>query len=699
MRHCTFCGTGLPEQAQFCGYCGRLSTRAGERPLEGVVPSSTWSEQDNPTVISNTSLPTMINEQTLLHPQQEERTLLTPHNNATWTPPISSLSSDEEEQDRMRRAMVWGVPLVGADMPGPSGTPVVQGTPQVNSAPSIPGTPQLLIAGQTQYTPPPYQRTTQFDRQNRRVRTRTVSSAGARAAKGAATQWIIVVVTAVLVLTTAGVGVALAVSPSLSLSGGVNGNRAVVPGQRLSLHGSGFLPGGHITLKRDSGQTVQVAAQKSAMATGKPVSPAMIALSALSLAASTDGPVIVNAAGTFDASMLIGKDWGSGEHTIRATEDIFSRGATMVVNVDDAPSALSVSSTNLDFGSMQKGTKTTLSLAIGNTGGKPLTWTAATSGAKWLQLQSTSGEVLPDGGPQSLTVSCDTTSLALGTYSATIHLHTDGGNSNVKVALRVVPQKQAQLAVSTAMLDFQTMDVGQQATKVISITNTGVLKLDWQVTGNENWISLTPASGSIQPGGTAQRVDVQVDTTGLQAGSYSATLTVGSNGGASQVAVFLLIAAPLPPTPTPTSAPPTPTQVLPTLTPTQVPQGSICQLPASLDFGTVSQGQTAIQPLTLGNCGGASFTWRAQRADAWVAVDNSGSTLDPGTTTTIKVTVDTTALGGPGTYKSTITFYTSVGNQVVNITVKVPKAMLIVTPTSTSEQTVTTGGAAFTTPR
>jgi hypothetical protein len=675
MRHCAFCATELPEQAQFCGYCGRLSAVSGEQSHNRAVLPSIWSSQDGPTLISNTALPTMINEQTVIHSQQEARTLLTPPNNTVWTPPVSQRSSEEEEQDRMRRAMVWGVPLSGAEVQGPSGAPGVQGVPQVNSAPSRSGTPQLQRAT--------YQKT-QFAHQGKRAQTRGASSAGARAAKGAVTQWVIVVVTAVIVLTSAGVGVALAMSPSLSLSSGLSGKHTIMPGQYLSLHGSAFLPGGHVTLKRDNGQFVQIAAQN--IADEKGASANMIAIFAFSRATAGGNSVNVNAAGTFTASILVGNDWGGGIHTIRATEDIFSRSATMTVTVGDAPPALSVSPTTLDFGLVQKGTKTTLALALGNTGGNPLTWTAGNGGTNWLELQATSGGVLPGGAPQSLAISCDTTSLALGSYSSLLHIQTDGGNADIKVSVHVVAQKQAKLVVSTAALDFQTMDQGQQATKVISISNTGTVKLDWQVTGDEDWISLTPTSGSIQPEGADQEVNVQVDTTGMQPGNYSATLTVGSNGGAIQVTVSLVIPASLPstPTPTPTQVLPTPTPTLmPTATPTATatPPGSICKLPSALDFGIVAQGQTATQPLTLGNCGGTSFTWKAQPGATWVTVNNSGSTLDPNTTTTINVTIDTTLFKTPGTYQSTVIFYTSVGNQTVNITVTVPQPTPTPTPT------------------
>ena len=96
MRHCAFCGNEQPDYAQFCGHCGRLSTMTGERPQEPIVASSTWSSQNEPTIISSSSQPTLLNEQTVLHSQQAEPTLLTPSNSAIWTPPLSQQSSIEE---------------------------------------------------------------------------------------------------------------------------------------------------------------------------------------------------------------------------------------------------------------------------------------------------------------------------------------------------------------------------------------------------------------------------------------------------------------------------------------------------------------------------------------------------------------------------------------------------------------------------
>src|SRR5450631_4020914 len=326
MRHCAICATELPERAQFCGYCGRLTDVAGEQSHNHAVPPSIWSSQDGPTVISNTALPTIKNEQNLLYSQQEARTLLTPPNTAVWTPPVPQRSSEEEEQDRMRRAMVWGVPLSEAGAQGPSGAPAVQGTPQVNSAPSRSGTPQLQRV---------ISQKTQLAHQGRRAQTRRISSAGARTAKRVVTQWVIVVVAAVIVLTSAGVGVALAVSPSLSLSSGLSGKHTIMPGQYLSLHGSGFLPGGHVTLKRDNGQFMQIAAPT--IGDANVASSHMIALSAFSQVVAGGNLVNVNTAGTFEASVLVGYDWGGGIHSIRATEDIFSRSATMTVTVAGVP--------------------------------------------------------------------------------------------------------------------------------------------------------------------------------------------------------------------------------------------------------------------------------------------------------------------------------------------------------------------------
>ncbi|MCP4155153.1 MAG: hypothetical protein GY757_45935 [bacterium] len=56
----------------------------------------------------------------------------------------------------------------------------------------------------------------------------------------------------------------------------------------------------------------------------------------------------------------------------------------------------------------------------------------------------------------------------------------------------------------------------------VAIGNSGAGVLDWTVSADQSWVSFSPANGNTNSG----LVTVSVDTTGLAAGSYTATLTV-----------------------------------------------------------------------------------------------------------------------------------------------------------------------------
>ncbi len=708
MRNCEFCGAELPEHAQFCGQCGRFAGVPQRSPENrGYAPGAIWPLQDDPTLRSNSSSAVSPDEE--WRPPAQLRgsgAPFFPPAQAVWSPPeqvddgfFPRQSDEETEQDRLRRAMVWGVPLFQGDAQVRGGAAMIQGAPQAGGAPVVSGTPLLPASSPSPLanTPSPQLRRrpqsaptyqNQVPVRSKSLPASTAQSTGSKIVISTAARWVIVIGVAIVVLATAGVGAAFALPPSLSLTGGLSANSVIAPGQRLTLHGSGFVPGGHVTLKRDADQPVQLADNTTSVQAGNVLASEHIntTLNTISLPPSVlNATVAVSGAGTFDAVLLIGRDWSQGDHTIRATEDILSRSATMLVTVDAAAPGLSVSPTSLDFGSLQKGVKKSLKLAIGNTGGKPLSWTADTGGTKWLTLQSMSGDVLPNGPSQPLVVSCDTSSLNLGTYSATIHVQTPAGNSDVRATLRVVAppvQKRAQLSVSPAALDFGTLRAGQGSTQTVTINNSGNLKLDWQATtGNAGWLLLDTTSNSIQPGGTAQKINVSVDTTGLNAGGHSATLTINSNGGSAQLAVSLLVSVPpaptpaptptpLVPTPTPTPVTPTPSAPTPTPTPTVAP-GSICKLPATLDFGKVQQGQSATLALSLGNCGGTAFTWKLQPDNSWVTADTNSGTLKPNATVQVNITVNTASLSAPGDHQALVTFYTSVGSQSVTVTVTV----------------------------
>lgn len=98
MQHCAFCGSEFPDDARFCGRCGR-------------APVATL---DAPTTLSS--------GQAHLVPKKKA----------------------EEEEERRRRALLLALPFSPeGGQPGIGQVPMVQGTPQMSGVPVVQGTPQM----------------------------------------------------------------------------------------------------------------------------------------------------------------------------------------------------------------------------------------------------------------------------------------------------------------------------------------------------------------------------------------------------------------------------------------------------------------------------------------------------------------------------------------------------------------------------
>lgn len=139
------------------------------------------------------------------------------------------------------------------------------------------------------------------------------------------------------------------------------------------------------------------------------------------------------------------------------------------------------------------------------------------------------------------------------------------------------PPPTAECSLSTSALDFGTVDVGQTADRTFTISNTGSGTLSGTVTSPSAVFTIVRGASFNLAGGSADTVLVRFAPT--QAGTASCTLSTGTScssvacSGAGQ-------------TPTPG-----------------------CQVSAaSLDFGTVTVGQSADASFTISNTGSGTLT-------------------------------------------------------------------------------------------
>jgi len=130
-------------------------------------------------------------------------------------------------------------------------------------------------------------------------------------------------------------------------------------------------------------------------------------------------------------------------------------------------------------------------------------------------------------------VSEDTTFIIRATNKA--------GISDVKSITVTVEKKMQELSVNPDPLDlnYGTMNEGDTDSRTFSISNTGSGTLEWSISTDQTWITVSPTSGT-----NSGEVIVTVNTAEQSLGNYSGTITIDSNGGEpKQVNIYLIVSS------------------------------------------------------------------------------------------------------------------------------------------------------------
>ncbi len=249
-------------------------------------------------------------------------------------------------------------------------------------------------------------------------------------------------------------------------------------------------------------------------------------------------------------------------------------------------------------------------------------------------------------GSFDITLPVDT-SWSLGQHTIRATESIGGRSTTLTFTIEAAPAK---LVVKPQVLDFGKLEVGTKAILSVVVNNGGQQPLNWQASvTNASWLSLQPASGTIQSNASSQFIYVTGDTSQLKVGIYTATLQISSSGGTAQVSVKLEV--------TPASPKPT---------------AKLVVTPTTLDFGSLDTGTQLTRSVQVSNTGTAALKWTADTGNAsWVTLDSTSQTIQSGAKPdTINVTVDTTNLSA-GTQTATLTINSNGGKAQVTITVVV----------------------------
>jgi hypothetical protein len=182
---------------------------------------------------------------------------------------------------------------------------------------------------------------------------------------------------------------------------------------------------------------------------------------------------------------------------------------------------------------------------------------------------------------------------------------------------------------SASSLTFTGVEGGPNpSNQTLSITNTGGGTLNWTASETETWLTLNPTAGTTSI--EADAITVKVNTTGLTAGTHTATITIadpGATNASQQVPVTL------------------------TLTP---PQPIIGQSPTFLTFiATEGGAQPTGQTLNITNAGKGTLSWSVSEAASWLSLNPTSGTTST-ETDVIAVSANTAGLT-TNTYTAPIT--------------------------------------------
>jgi len=187
--------------------------------------------------------------------------------------------------------------------------------------------------------------------------------------------------------------------------------------------------------------------------------------------------------------------------------------------------AISLSTTSLSRTITEGSNAQSQTFTVRNTGGGTLNYSISDN-SNWLSVSPSSGT--STGEQDTITVSYATSGLSAGSYSATITV-TDTNASNspqtISVSLAVNAQvSPPSISLSTTSLSLTITEGSDAQSQTFTVRNTGGVTLNYSISDNSNWLAVSPSSGTST--GEQDTITVSYATSGLSAGSYSATINI-----------------------------------------------------------------------------------------------------------------------------------------------------------------------------
>ena len=289
------------------------------------------------------------------------------------------------------------------------------------------------------------------------------------------------------------------------------------------------------------------------------------------------------------------------------------------------------------------------SYTVTNNGQAAMDFTV-TGAPAWASVSPASGTLAPGASSTvSVSLSFAANALVAGSYIAPLSFNnaTNGiGTTSRNINLTVLPPASL-VIVQTSDFIASGPQGGQggtfsPATTTYTVQNIGALPMNFTVTEQPSWVTVSPASGTIPPGGFVNvTVLLNAGANGLPAGTSTGTLSftnTTNNAGNVTRGVRLDIQQP----------------ALLTVTAAD-----------GLDAGGYQGGPyaPAAKAYTLSNSGGIPLSFSVTDDRTWIDVAGGTGIIQPGGSSVVTVSINSTANAlASGTYTGTTTFTNVTGN-------------------------------------
>jgi hypothetical protein len=296
-----------------------------------------------------------------------------------------------------------------------------------------------------------------------------------------------------------------------------------------------------ITNSGDVGSTLNYTLNLAPVSCASPAAVSWLSVAPTSGAVAQAATSTITA--TVNAASLVAGNYSAVVcvHSNDAANPLISVPVSVTVNALPAPvAAVSVGSLSL---SVVAGASTNGTFTLGNNGavGSTLHYTIDATTPAWLSAAPASGSIAQGAPPTSVTATANAASLAPGSYSGTVNVHSDdAANPTIPVNVTLtVTAPVPTAAVSTSNLSLNVPQ-GGSGNATFTLGNTGAVGSVLHFTidtapsscaspGPVAWLARSPASGTVAQGSPAATVTATVDANSLAPGSHTAFVCVHSD--------------------------------------------------------------------------------------------------------------------------------------------------------------------------